>query len=320
MVFELIIQNSNTGAVYDVTTLAGNIQYTTDLSGQPGKFTFSLQQDPNNILEISSGSIVSFAADKKGIFFGYVFIMGTDATGIYKITAYDQMRYLKNQETMYTENASASKIFEDVCTFAGLQYSVITPTSWIVPEYFHDKKSLYQIIENGITNTNINDKKQYFIKDDFGTLLFTEIGEYKTNLIIGDRSLLTDYKYEISIDKDTYNTVKITKDNEETGKRDVWIEYDSSTKKRWGKLQYLFAAGKDDNEAEIKQFAQNVLKAKNRETKTMKLNALGVRELVAGTGFLLQIDKLNIKQYMWITAATHNYEKDFHTMSLDVFI
>lgn len=320
MTNELYCQNTDNGTLFDITTLAGNIQYTTDLSGQPGKLTFSLQEDPNGVLQIVVGSVIGFKVDNNIVFYGYVFTMGTDATGIYKITAYDQMRYLKNEETMYTGNMSASAIFTKISADTGLNSKVVTPTSWVVPEYYHEKKSLYNILNYAIMSTNINDGKYHFIKDDGGTLLFTELGEYKTNIVIGDKSLLSSYQYEISIDKDTYNGVKVIRDNEETGMRDVWIEFDSENQRRWGKLQKLVQAGEELNEAQIKELAANWLSLKNRETKTMKISALGVRELVAGSGFLLRIDKLDIKEYMWITSATHDYSKDYHVMSLDVFI
>jgi len=196
-----------------------------------------------------------------------------------------------------------------------------------VPEYFHDRKTLYSIIEYGVDRTNINegerpiaDRHYYFIKDKFGVLQFTELGKELTNLVIGDRSLLTSYQYEISIDKNTYNSVVIVRDNETTGKRDVWSAFDSGTQKQWGKLQMVQEADKNANEAQIAKMAKDLLGLRNRETKTMKLTALGQKELVAGSGFLFELEKLGIKQNMWITSATHNYERDYHTMELSVFI
>jgi len=343
MTYELLIQNALTGTVYDITTLAGNIQYQTQLGGQPGKLTFSVQQDPNNLLQMVCGSVVRFTVDNIGVFYGFIFIMGTDATGVYKITAYDQMRYLKNEEVYTTSNMTASQIFELICrdVYPGvrvsvtgdtyrppaLPYKIATPTTFIVPEYFHDRKTLYSIIEYGIDRTNIAegekpvaDRKSYFIKDNFGVLEFTELGQGLTNLIIGERSLLTSYQYEISIDKNTYNSVVIVRDNEATGRRDSWVAFHSGTQGQWGKLQTVQEADKNANEAQIAKMAKDLLALRNRETKTMKLTALGQVGLVAGSGFLFELEKLGIKQNMWITAATHNYGRDYHTMELSVFI
>ena len=327
MTYKLICQNSITGVVYDATTLAENIQHQTQLGGQPGKLTFSLKQDPNNVIQLSNGSIIRFSVNGEGIFFGYIFTLSTDEKDGYKVTAYDQMRYLKNEEVYLTSGMTADQIFLQVCkdNFPVVppnppRYKVVTPSSFIVPEYLHDKKTLYSIIEYGIQRANIAESKQYFLKDKFGTLLFTELAQEKTDLVIGERSLLTGYQYEASIDKNTYNAVKIVRDNETTGKRDVWIEFDSSTQKQWGKLQMVEKADESLNEAQIKELAHNLMQLRNRETKTMKMTALGDTRMVAGSGFVFELNKLNLKQHMWITSATHTYVRDYYTMQLGVFI
>lgn len=325
MNISLLCQNSYTGIIYDATTLVKEIQYTTDLSGQPGKLTFTLEEDPNAILELSSGSFVQFTVSGQGIFMGRIFSRSTDESGAFKITAYDQMRYLKNEESMVTEDMTASQIFEKICANASIPGRVLTSARHILPPVYHNKKSLYGILEESIQNTNIAERKQYFIRDDFGTLVFTELGQNRTNLVITERSMLMNYQYEASIDKETFNIVKIVRDNEDTMKRETWIEFDSGNQVRWGKLQRLEKAEKEQNEAQIRELAANILKARNRESKTLKISVLGSAAenaylLTAGFGFILQIQKLGISQDVWITAATHTFEKDYHTLALEVFI
>lgn len=344
MSYQLLCQNSLSGTVYDITTLASGISHETSLSGgQPGKLTFSTSEDPNNVLEMVCGSIINFSVDGIGVFYGYIFTMDADEKGNYKITAYDQMRYLKNKEVYITSGMTASEIFELVCrdvypgvresvsgdTYkpASLPYRVVVPSAFVVPEYLHDGKTLFEIIEYGIDRTNvaemqkpIADREFFFMKDKFGELQFTTLAQEKTDLIIGDRSLLTSYQYSISIDKDTYNSVVIYRDNEKTAKREIWLEFDSDTQKQWGKLQMIEKAADELNEAQIRELANNYMKLYNRETKTMKLNANGHKQLIAGSGFTLSLDSLGIKQDMWILSATHSYEKDKHTMALSVYI
>ena len=320
--YELYVQNSLTGTVYDIGTLAGTITHATYINGQPGKLSVTLLQDPNGILELVTGSILTFIVNDEGIFYGYIFELSTTEKGEYKITAYDQMRYLKNEETYLTSEMTASDIFLMICA-DNLQiskYEVVTPSSYISPDYDHVGKTLYEVAEYAIQYSNIYEEKQYFIKDKFGTLQFTELGQEKTNLILGDSSLVTSYDYKLSIDKETYNRVKIYRDNEEAGKRDVWIVFDSETEKQWGKLQMLEKASDDYNEAQIRQLAENYLKLYNRETKTLKINAFGIPQLIAGSGFTLQLERLGITQDFWIESATHTYSKDNHMMALEVSI
>lgn len=320
MDLKLYLQNSNTGTVYDISDLASDIQIAKNIEGNAGKLTALLQKDPNNILQIANGSIVSFIADGVGIFFGYIFTIGTDAKETYKITAYDQLRYLKNEEVYVTKNLTASQIFEKICYDNQLRYQIKVPSNYVPSAFLHDKKTLYDIINRGRKMANVYENRQYYITDEFGILTWSELSAEKTNLILGEGSLLTDYQYERSIDKDSFNQIKIYRDNQTSGKRDVWLAKDSNNLKRWGKLQYLQKADENDTEAMIQETLQKLLKVKNRETQTLKLNALGVNELQAGKGFRFILNRENINQDMWIVSSTHNYNKDSHTMSLEVYI
>lgn len=322
----ITLTSIDTGKTYDISSLVSDIQYTTVLGGQPGKLVFTLQKDPNGILNIQNGSLVQFIRGGKGVFYGYVFTMGTDATDIYKITCYDQLRYLKNEETILTKDMTVEEVFEKLCVLHQIRnYRVITPTKFTCPSYLHDKKSLYQILEHQIQQADIANGKQYFIRDNFGTLEFNEIGNCKTDVVLGKKALLMSYQFEISIDKDSYNQIKIIKDNKEAKKREVYQVFDSTTQKRWGFLQKLVKAEENQNSAQIEQLANNLLKLHNRETRSLKLTSLGVQGLYAGSGFSLNLPKLktsNNDQYlnMWILSATHNFRKNFHTMDLEVFI
>lgn len=71
---------------------------------------------------------------------------------------------------------------------------------------------------------------------------------------------------------------------------------------------------------EINEKGNNYLKLYNKETKTLKLNALGVDELVAGKGFRFVLEREGINQDMWIVSSKHHYNKDSHTMELEVFV
>lgn len=320
MNIELYVQNSNTGKVYDISNIAEEIKVTSSIEGDAGKLTCILQKDPNNIAQIANGSIVSFVVDKTGIFFGYIFKIGTDADENYEITCYDQMRYLKNNEVYVTKNMTASQIFAKVCQDYGLRYRVKVPSYYTPAAYVHDKKTLYQVIERGMHLADIYENAQYFIKDNFGTIEWSELSYEKTNIQLGGGSLLTSYKYEKSIDDDTYNQIKLYKEDKKKGKRDVWIVRDSNNIKKWGMLQFLEKADDNDNNAQIAQKAQNYLKAKNRETEKLSLTAEGINELVAGRGIKFVLPRENIDKWLWITSATHTYTKYEHTMDLEVAI
>lgn len=320
MKLELYLQNSNDGTVYNISDIAGQIQVYSSINGEAGKLTCILQKDPNNLLKIANGSQVSFIVDGVGMFFGYVFKIGTDAEQNYQITCYDQMRYLKNSDIYTTKYMTASDIFAKVCKDYNLKYKIKAPTSFIPLPYNHSNKSLYTIIERGMNQASINDKKHYFIKDEFGELVWSELELEKTNIQIGNGSAMYGYKYEKSIDSDTFNQVKIYIEDKDTSTIKSRIVKDSDNIKRWGILQLLNKVDKETNEAQMRILAENYLKTKNRETETLTLQAIGIKELTAGKGIKFILEREGINKWMWINSATHTFTKYEHTMDLEVEI
>lgn len=82
------------------------------------------------------------------------------------------------------------------------------------------------------------------------------------------------YTYTSSIDENTFNKIKLTYDNEETGFREVYIAQDSENMNRWGVLQHFDTLGKGENGAAK---ADALLKLYNNKTRSLKLTkALGI--------------------------------------------
>lgn len=320
--------------VFDISDLVDGLQYTTVLDGQPGKLTFTLQKDPTGKLSIHNGSKIQFTRDGKGIFLGYVFEMGTDATETYKITCYDQMRYLKNEDTKLVQNITVSDLFVKICEeYEFKKYNVVVPCNYKCPSKVYDGQTLFSILSDQMKKANAYEGKNthFFIRDNFGTLEFNELGNCKTDLLLGEASLLCSYQFDISIDKNTYNQIKLVKkENGDKGKAEKIIPYmvkDSGTQKVWGVLQKVISLNEGITKEQITDLGDKYLKNLNRETRTLKLSALGVDGIVAGMGVSVDVPQLRTNKNgkpefinMWITGATHSYKKDMHTMDLDVAI
>lgn len=321
MNIEIIVQDSKSGIVYDISELVTHIKWETSLINQPGKLTFSYLEDEK--ISINEGSSLSFKVDGKGVFFGYIFKRGKKKDEKIPVTAYDQMRYLKNKDTYVLSNLTASQIFTTLCNDFKLSANVKDASSYIVSPRVHDNKTLFEIIQHAIDETLINTGNWYMIKDNFGKLEFVSINSLKTDVFIGDKSLLIDFDYESSIDDDTYNQVKLIKENKETKKREIYIVKDSGTIKQWGLLQYFEKMDEKANPAQIKARADMILKLKNRTTKKLRLECLGDLKVSAGSGVVLGISDLEkegipINQYFMVVGCTHTFKNDLHTMQLEV--
>lgn len=378
--------------LYDVSTLVHNIKHTTSLYGQPGKLTLNLKKDPNNILQISCGSIISFYYDDTPTFYGFIFNIKTDSTEDYKIVAYDQMRYLQNHDYLLIKDMSLIDVFTTICNQLQFEYKILgqakNQKSLLNEKHFADTSYFdmlqYAINESNnsrITTKTMNDdgsftdnyysktmKKQtpvlFFIRDNFGTLELNDINsnvkfrrinndegksklgwyggklvsynEYNAPqlepLIIGDESLLTDYEYTLDIDKETYNEVWVMYDDPNNKAKELndknittsdgrlltYADDNKESKNKYGTLRRIENVKSVMTEAQIKQYAQLLLDNYSGPSRTMKIEALGFNGINAGDGFVFRLNKLGIENMVYVLSATHHYNADIHTMSLEV--
>ena len=127
-------------------------------------------------------------------------------------------------------------------------------------------------------------------------------------------------KYKTDIDSQTYNSIKLARPNEETGRADVVIAQDSATIAQWGLLQLYQSVDGDVNTAQMQAQAQASLEYYNRRMRTLKVSSLGVPGLRAGNMVLMRIQGLgdiDLDQYLLLEKVTHTWENDVHTMELE---
>ena len=321
MSIEVLVQDSATKKGYDLSQVIKDLTISTQMEEQPGKLILNYI---DNIEEsFSSGSSISVKVDGKGVFLGYVFKIKPYPNHEVQLTAYDQMRYLQNKDTYNLSSMSCDKIFEKICQDCQLKYKVIDRSRYNVAAKIFDNESYYSMIQYGLDQALINEGYRYIVRDNYGTLEHVELRTIASNLLIGEDSLLTDYDYELSIDDETYNQIKLIKEDSETKKRKVYIVKDSSNISRWGVLQYFEKVDENMNSAQIESQATNLLRTKNKETKTLKLTCIGdlrIREGVAVVVGIKALEKYGVKynSYYFVNSCDHKFENGQHTMTLDM--
>ena len=107
---ELIIQNGKT--VYS-PAVQEDIEWSTERTGTPGKLTFKLLDDKK--LKITEGNAVRFKYKGKNVFYGFIFTRKI-ADGVITVTAYDQLRYLKNKDTYVYANKTMTQVVKKIIT------------------------------------------------------------------------------------------------------------------------------------------------------------------------------------------------------------
>lgn len=308
--------------LYNISEVISNLEITTKIEDDPGKATFDIFR--RDSLEFWEGATVSIQLSGYNIFKGFVFSKkrAKDVDKI-SVTCYDQLRYFKNQDSYVFENMTSDQIFSKLCTEFVLQHKVVDKSYHICAPRSNDATSLYDMMKYALNDTLVNGKQWYIIRDNFGVLEHINIMSLKTNLILGDRSGVTDFTYETSIDKDTYNQIKLYRDNESSGKREIFIVNDTinggDNLKAWGILQLYQKVDEKLNLAQIEQKARGMLSLYNNTKRSLKIDATGIPYICAGSIFrcrIQDIGDLSIDRYLLVTDCTHKIENNMHTMSL----
>ena len=294
------------------------IEWTTERRSTPGKLSFKILR--NGSSSFSEGAPVRLKINDKNIFYGFVFSQKRNRDQIITITAYDQLRYLNNKDTYVYENKTASQFVKMIASDFSLQTGTIENTKYVIASRVEDNTSLFDMIENALDMTLQNKKQMFVLYDDFGRLTLKNISSmYVQNrgvYLMIDEETGENFDYTSSIDDDTYNKVKLTYDNEKTGKREVYIAKDSKHINEWGVLQYFDTLSKGEN-GQAK--ADALLQLYNKKTRNLKIKkVIGDTRVRAGSMIMvnLNLGDVKLKNFMLVEKAKHTFKLDEHYMEL----
>lgn len=316
--FEVLLDNKN-GTVWDISNIVTGIKWKTTRIGSPGSLDFTLIKGSpfqDVTFQVNNGDIVRFRYNDHNVFYGYVFAKDGGKDEAVRIKCYDQIRYLLNKDTYVFAKVKASDVIKRIADDFNLKTGQIADTGYVIPTMVEDNQTLLDIIDKALVLTIWNTGKNYVLYDDFGSLTLRDVEDLLVNFVVGDNSLMTNYIMKSSIDQDTYNKVKLYKDNKKTGKRDVYIAKDSANIAKWGTLQLTQSVDEDKNEAQINELLNQLIALKNRETKTLQVEAIGDVRVRAGCYVPIVINEYEINQPFLVDEVTHQFDGDDHKMSI----
>lgn len=314
--------NNREGNEWDISEIVTDLTLKTSRIGSPGTLTFTFIKGAlyqSSQFKYQNGDIVRVRVDGVNVFYGYIFAIDGGRDENVKITAYDQIRYLMNTDTYVFENITATEVLKRIAEDFNLKLGTVADTGYKIPTMSEDGQKLLDIICKAITLTFSNTSKDYCLYDDFGTLSLRNVDDVVLDFFIGDSSLMYDYSVNTSIDSDTYNKIKLYKDNKDTGKREIYQTQDSVNIKRWGVLQLYQSVDEKMNKAQIDELLANLATLKNRETKSLKVSALGDIRIRAGMRVRIVIPEYNVDQALLVDTCSHNFDGGVdHTMDLEL--
>lgn len=307
---QIYIQNNN--KLYAPIVQEG-ITWQTERKGSPGKLTFTVVKD--SVIDFTEGNPVRMDVDGVKVFYGFVFSKKRNKDKNITVTAYDQIRYLKNKDTYVYTNKTASEFIKMVANDYNLNLGTIESTAFKIESRVEDNTAIIDMIQNALDLELMNKKNMYVLYDDCGKLTLKALERMKLGVVI-DEETGENYDYTSTIDSQTYNQIKLVYDNDETNKREVYITKDSSHINEWGILQYFDTLQKGEN-GQAK--AEALLGLYNTKTRNLKItNAFGNVKVRAGSMVVVKLNlgDIVVQNFMLVENCKHTFKESEHRMDL----
>ena len=310
---ELLIQHGS--KVFSPVVEEG-ITWSTERKGHPGELKFKVVKDDIvGSIGFQEGDAVRLKVNGENVFYGFIFKKKRNKDQIITVTAYDQLRYLKNKDTYVYENKTASELIKMIASDFNLRTGDIEDTEFKIPSRVEENTPLVDMIQNALDLTIQNKSKMFILYDDFGKIALKSLNNMRLDVLI-DEETGENFDYTSSIDDQTYNKIKLTYDNEETGKREVYIAQHGENINQWGVLQHFDTLQKGEN-GQAK--ADALLSLYNKKTRNLSINdAFGNVKVRAGSMVvvMLNLGDMKVENLMLVEKCKHEFKESQHFMNL----
>ncbi len=312
MSYELLIQHGKK-IMYPPVVEGVTIEW--ERKGQPGKLVFEVVKSTG--LSFQEGDPCRFSVDGTPVFYGFVFEKSRKGSNpnVIKVTVYDQLYYLKNKDTYVYEGKTATEVIKMIAEDFQLNVGTLENTGYVIPSRVEDNQTLFDIIQTALDETLKATGQMFVLYDAAGKLTLKNIGSLKLNMLVDDETA-GDFDYKSSIASQTYDKIKLSFENKDTGKREIYIAQDSSHISQWGVLQYY---EKLNSSANAKAMADALLSLYNTKTRTLKLqDVLGDIRVRGGSLLvtMLGLGDINVSNYLMAEQVKHTFRDGQHLMDL----
>jgi hypothetical protein len=152
--------------------------------------------------------------------------------------------------------------------------------------------------------------------DDGGKIALRNAEALKTDICI-DETQMQGYKYSTSIDKNVYDRIKLSRDNDETGEREFYVFNGAENQENWGLLQYYERSVDKDEDINIK--GKNLLERFNLLYRSLWLkNGFGDISVRGGSVVYVKMDlgDIILSAEMTVESVTHRFKDGYHFMDM----
>lgn len=313
------------GYKVQVPILEDGVTWKTERRGSPGELTFTVVKD--GTLDFREGDVVKFFVDDEPVFYGNVFSKSRDKEHRIKVTAYDQLRYLKNKDTLVYKDWDCAKLINTLADGYGLGKSRdLASTGYNCPQMSEDNSTLFDMILNHLDVVTQATSKMYVLYDAFGTLTLKDIEDMYVPYWVREENM-ENFDYKTTIDGETYNTVKIILSDSEKSVRHVYKAKSTKNINQWGILQLTEELDSTKYTPEMaKELSVDILNLYNRTERNLSLKGVIGDTRVRGGCWVpvtMRLEDIslgdvneNTAKPMIVESVTHTWEGGSYKMDL----
>lgn len=284
---------------------------------QAGSLKFSLVKD--EIISYQEGNPVVLMNGDEVIFKGFVWKKTRTSKQIIETTCFDQLRYLKNKDSIQYEDKTYSELLKMICDDGFLKIGTIEDTKYKIPARTERDKEYFQMLQVASDLTVSMTGKEFVLYDDKGKISLREWKNIPTMDQIITYDVSQDFDYSTDIDS-AYNRIKVNYVNDETQEVETFIAEDKANLKLWGRLQYYVETS---TKQQIKERAKTLLDILNRKHRTLTIkNVVGDFRVRGGSlvpVYFPFLGDVHVNSLMLVNKVTHHIKGSHHFMDLEVY-
>ncbi len=290
--------------------ILNDISLDLEYKGNAGMLKFKVLKD--EFLSFFEGNTVEFYYKGEKIFRGFIFTKQRSDNNFVNVTAFDQIRYLKNKDTFNIFHKKSSDVLLEIANDFNLEVGYVEDTKHVIPYILNEDKTFLDIIYNSLHTTFEHTGETYILYDDFGKLTLKNSNNMKVDIIICEENCCG-FDYSSSIDDNTYNEIII--------KCDGFVEAqekNSQNIEKWGLLRLV---EKTDDITNASTKAVELLETHNKEKRTLSIKkAIGDVRVKGGSKVFvkLNVGDIFVDDNMLVESVKHHFKENEHFMDLKI--
>ena len=303
--------------MWDIAPVVQSVDWKTKRKGTPASLEIKLISD----IQFDYGWPISFKADGKDLFFGYLFKIKRGKHNNVTLTFYDQLKYLVSSTGTYVfKNFNMQQVVSAIAKDYELRVGQIEAPNIVLPEMLKEDKSPMDIIQECMDAVLVRTGRLLIFWSEYDKLRMDVPENLMIKTVLADASIISDFEWEGSIESSA-NVVKLVHDNKNTGRREVYLYKNDTLIKKWGKLQYFKKMDENANEAQIKQFAEMYMQLKAKPSETISLSfSVGDYDFRAGRAVYVDVKEINLKGWYVLDEVDHKISPSGHGMEVKLFV